>query len=132
MVKVGKDLASEHGFSNLTYKLGDIEKVPLPDRSTDLALLSQALHHAGKPETALAEAYRILRPGGRLVVLDLNQHTFEKARELYADRWLGFSPNRLYHWIKECGFADVRVGPVSKETKEPWFETLLATGLKPA
>jgi ArsR family transcriptional regulator len=132
MVKVGKQLAKEHGFDNLSYKLGDIEKVPLPENSVDLALLSQALHHAGKPEAAIAEAWRILRPGGRLVVLDLNQHNFEKARELYADRWLGFSPNRLYHWIKERGFSDVRVDPVSKETGEPWFETLLATGTKPA
>jgi ArsR family transcriptional regulator len=132
MVKVGEQLAKEHGIDNLTYELGDIEKVPLPDASTDLAMLSQALHHAGKPEIAIAEAWRILRPGGRLVVLDLNQHTFEKARELYADRWLGFPPNRLYHWIKECGFADVKVEPVSKETEEPFFETLLATGIKPA
>lgn len=132
MVKVGTQLAKEHGFENLSYKLGDIEKVPLADGSTDLALLSQALHHAGKPEAAIAEAMRILRPGGRLVVLDLNQHTFEKARELYADRWLGFSPNRLYHWVKDCGFTDVHVDPVSREEKEPFFETLLATGVKPA
>ena len=132
MVKVGTQLATEHGFDNLSYLLGDIEKVPLADNSTDLALLSQALHHAGKPEVAIAEAWRILRPGGRLVVIDLNQHTFEKAREIYADRWLGFSPNRLHHWIKESGFAEVRVDPVSKEIKEPFFETLLATGIKPA
>ena len=132
MVKVGTGLAREHGFENLSYLLGDIEEVPLPDASTDLALLSQALHHAGKPEVAIAEAWRILRPGGRLVVLDLNQHTFEKARELYADRWMGFSPNRLYHWIKSTGFADVSVEIVSRESAEPHFETLLATGIKPA
>ncbi|NDV61395.1 metalloregulator ArsR/SmtB family transcription factor [Puniceicoccales bacterium CK1056] len=131
MVKVGTELAREHGIDNLSYKLGDIESVPLPDNSVDLALLSQALHHARKPEEAIAEAWRILRPGGQLVVLDLNQHTFEKARELYADRWLGFPPNRLYHWIKSCGFESVSVDPVSKEPKEPCFETLLATGLKP-
>jgi ArsR family transcriptional regulator len=130
MVKVGTELAKEHGFENLTYKLGDIEQVPLPDSSMDLALLSQALHHARRPEEALAEAWRILRPGGRLVVLDLNQHSFEKARELYADRWLGFPPNRLYHWIKACGFDAVTVDPVSREEKEPFFETLLATGIK--
>ena len=131
MVKVGEELAKEHEFTNLSYKLGDIEKVPLPDESADLALLSQALHHANKPDKAIAEAWRILRPGGRIVVLDLNQHSFEKARELYADRWLGFSPNRLYHWIKEIGFGNVSVDPVSREEKEPFFETLLATGKKP-
>jgi ArsR family transcriptional regulator len=132
MVKVGSELALENGFENLTYKLGDVEEIPLPDASTDLALLSQALHHARKPEKAIQEAWRILRPGGRLVILDLNQHNFEKARELYADRWLGFPPNRLYHWIKETGFDEVKVDPVSKEDKEPCFETLLASGIKPA
>jgi ArsR family transcriptional regulator len=132
MVRVGTELAREHGIENLSYKLGDIEKVPLPDNSVDLALLSQALHHARKPEDALAEACRIRRPKGRLVVLDLNQHSFEKAREIYADRWLGFPPNRLYHWIKACGFESVSVDPVARESQEPHFETLLATGTKPA
>lgn len=131
MVEIGTSLAREHDFSNLSYQLGDIEAVPLPDRSADLVLLSQALHHANKPEVALAESYRILRPGGRLVILDLNQHSFEKARELYADRWLGFPPNRLYHWLKECGFQEVKVEPVSKEDREPFFETLLATAVRP-
>jgi len=130
MVKVGSDLARDHGIENLTYKLGDIENVPLPDASVDLALLSQALHHAGKPEKAIDEAWRILRPGGRLVVLDLKEHSFEQARELYADRWLGFSPNRLYNWIKDRGFEKVTVDPVARETREPFFETLLATAIK--
>ena len=130
MVKVGSQLATEHGIDNLTYKLGDIEDVPLPDGSADLALLSQALHHARRPEQAVAEAARILRPGGRLVILDLNQHTFERARELYQDRWLGFSPNRLHNWLKSAGLSDVTVEPVSREEKEPHFETLLATAIK--
>jgi len=130
MVKVGSDLAREHGIENLSYKLGDIERVPLPDQSADLALLSQALHHAGKPEKAIDEAWRILRPGGRLVILDLKEHAFEKARELYADRWLGFPPNRLYNWMKARGFEKVSVDPVAREGREPFFETLLATGQK--
>lgn len=130
MVRVGTELAREHGFTNLHYKLGDIEEVPLPDESQDLALLSQALHHARRPEIALAEAVRILRPGGRVLVLDLMKHSFEKARELYADRWLGFSPNELYAWLKDCHLERIHVEPVARESTEPHFETLLATARK--
>jgi ubiquinone/menaquinone biosynthesis C-methylase UbiE/DNA-binding transcriptional ArsR family regulator len=131
MVEVGTRLAQENGFDNLSYRLGDIESVPLPDASQDLALLSQALHHAEKPARALTEAARVLRPGGRLAVIDLKEHSFERARELYADRWLGFSQNDLYHWIREAGLTDIRVETVSREEQEPYFETLLASAIKP-
>ena len=131
MVQVGRALAKKEHLRNLTYVLGNIEKVPLPDRSIDLALLSQALHHAENPRQALAEAFRILKPGGRLLILDLRAHRFEKARELYADRWLGFKENELHDWIEEAGFSQSEVRVVAKETKEPCFETILATGLKP-
>ncbi len=130
MVEVGADLANKNGFSNLVYKLGDIEKVPLGDEEVDLALLSQALHHANHPLTAIAEAFRILKPGGCIVVLDLLEHQFEKAREMYADRWLGFSQNQIYSWLKDAGFEQVEVSVVAKESSEPFFETLLACGSK--
>lgn len=130
MVEFGSELAAKHGIENLVYKLGDIEAVPLPDQSVHLALLMQALHHADKPARALAEAYRILKPGGTLLVLDLKEHTFEKARELYADRWLGFAENTLYRWMKEVGFQGVTVNTVSREEQEPFFETILASGRK--
>jgi ArsR family transcriptional regulator len=131
MVQVGRALAKKEHLRNLTYVLGNIEKVPLPDRSIDLALLSQALHHAENPRQALAEAFRILKPGGRLLILDLRAHRFEKARELYADRWLGFKENELHDWIEEAGFSQSEVRVVAKEVKEPGFETILATGMKP-
>ena len=130
MVEVGAALAEKNGFTNLFYKLGDIEKVPLADEEVDLALLSQALHHASHPLTALTEAFRILKQGGRLIVLDLLEHQFEKAREMYADRWLGFSQNQMYSWLKDAGFEQVEVSVVAKETTEPFFETLLASGIK--
>ena len=131
MVQVGSALAKKEHLRNLTYILGNIEKVPLPDRSIDLALLSQALHHAENPRQALSEAFRILKPGGRLLILDLRAHRFEKARELYADRWLGFKENELHDWIEEAGFRQSEVRVVAKEVKEPCFETILATGMKP-
>jgi len=131
MVEVGTDLAAKNGLANLAYKLGDIEDVPLDDQSVDLSILSQALHHAQHPEKALREAYRILRPGGQLLLLDLKAHTFEKARELYADVWLGFSENDLHRMMRDIGFDQVEVTTVSREEQEPCFETLLATGIRP-
>jgi len=130
MVEVGTELAKKNGLANLTYKLGDIEQVPLPDKSVDLAILSQALHHASHPQTAVNEAHRILRPGGQLLVLDLKEHDFEKAREHYGDLWLGFKESTLHGFLKAAGFLKVDVTIVSREPQEPCFETLLASGVK--
>lgn len=132
MVEVGTELARKNGLANLAYKLGDIERVPLADRSVDLAILSQALHHAAHPQTAVDEAFRILKPGGQLVVLDLKEHGFEKARELYGDLWLGFKESALHGFLKQAGFHHVEVTAVAKEPAEPFFETLLASAFKSA
>ena len=130
MVRIGKELAKKNNLSNLIYKHGDIEKVPLSTSSVDLALMSQSLHHAQRPETAFSEAFRILKKNGQLVILDLKKHQFEKARELYGDQWLGFAENQLYRMIKEAGFRKVKVQTVAKEGIEPYFETILACGDK--
>ena len=130
MVEVGTELAAKNGLSNLAYKLGDIEAVPLANGSVDLAILSQALHHAQHPQKAIDEAHRILRPGGQVLILDLKSHTFEKARELYADVWLGFKENALHGFLKKAGFEQVEVTTVAREPAEPRFETLLASGVK--
>lgn len=131
MVEVGTELARKNNLANLAYKLGDIERVPLPDSSVDLAILSQALHHAQHPQQAVNEAFRILRPSGQVLVLDLTEHAFEKARELYADVWLGFKESALHGFLKKAGFVKVEVSAVAKETAEPFFETLLASGTRP-
>ncbi len=131
MVRIGTDLAKKKNLANLFYKQGNIEKVPLTDKSVDLALMSQSLHHAQHPKKALEEAYRILKPSGQLVVLDIKKHNFEKARENYGDLWLGFRENDLYKMIKEAGFKKARVETVSKEEKEPYFETILGVGERP-
>jgi ArsR family transcriptional regulator len=130
MVEVGTELAQKNGLDNLEYRLGDIENVPMPDQSVDLAILSQALHHAQHPQVAIDEAFRILKSGGTLLILDLKEHNFEKARELYADRWLGFKESTLDRYLKNAGFNKVEVTAVAKEEQEPNFVTLLATGIK--
>ena len=130
MVEFGKALADKNKLSNLEYVLGDIESIPLKDASVEVALLSQALHHANHPQKALKEAFRILKPNGRVIILDLLEHDFEKTRELYADVWLGFSENKLYQMLKESGFKSIEMNIVSKEENEPNFQTILASALK--
>ena len=130
MVEFGSRLAKKHGFKNLEYRLGDIEDPPIERNSIDLAILSQALHHAPHPERAIAAAHRILKKGGRLVVLDLLSHRFEKARELYADHWLGFSEVQLHQWLESTGFTHIEVTVVSREKESPHFQTVFASGIK--
>ena len=130
MVAYGADLAQKHGFTNLEYRLGDIEEPPIDADSVDLALFSQALHHARQPARALSAAYRLLKTGGKLVVLDLLKHNFETARELYADVWLGFSEVDLQEMIERAGFKNVETKVVHREQQSPHFQTVLAVAEK--
>ena len=130
MVEFGAQLARKHGFANLEYRLGDIEDPPIAKGSVDLAILSQALHHAIHPERAIAGAHRILRKGGRVVILDLLSHRFERARELYADHWLGFSEVQLHQFLENAGLKNIEVTVVSREKQSPHFQTVFATGVK--
>ncbi len=128
MVEFGAELARKHGFRNLCYRKGDLEALPIGDREVDVAMFSQSLHHAQHPEAALTEAFRILKSGGRLVVLDLVKHGFEEARELYADLWLGFTEVEMRRMLHKAGFENIVTSVVHRETKAPYLETLLAVG----
>jgi ubiquinone/menaquinone biosynthesis C-methylase UbiE/DNA-binding MarR family transcriptional regulator len=130
MVEYGRELARKHGVKNLEYRKGDLEEVPIKDAAVDLAFFSQALHHAQHPERAVAEASRILRPGGRIVVLDLLRHSYEEARELYADLWLGFTEVEVTRFLRQAGFKNIETSVVHSEESAPHFETLLAVGDK--
>ena len=130
MVEFGSQLAKKHGFKNLEYRLGDIEEPPIANNSVDLAILSQALHHAIHPQQAIGAAHRILKRGGRLVILDLLSHRFERARELYADHWLGFYEVQLHQFLEKSGFRQIEVSVVAREKQSPHFQTVFATGIK--
>ena len=131
MIEVGREQALRHGVKNIDYRLGDMEEIPIADAEVDLVFFSQSLHHALHPERALSESRRILRPGGRIVILDLVKHRFEEARELYADEWLGFSESDLESMLHNAGFTAVETAVVDKEPESPQFQTLLASADKP-
>jgi ubiquinone/menaquinone biosynthesis C-methylase UbiE len=130
MVELGTQLAQKQGVAALEYRKGDLEAVPIADSTVDMALFSQSLHHALHPERAITEAWRILKPGGRITILDLVQHRFTEAREMYADVWLGFSEVELELLLSKSGFENVHTAVVHKETEAPFFQTVLATGNK--
>lgn len=130
MVEFGKQLAKEHDLPNLEYRLGDISAPPIDDAAVDLCIFSQALHHAERPAKALREAYRLLKTDGTLIVLDLLQHQFEQAKELYYDVHLGFSEVDLATMIADAGFEDIDIVIVDKEPETPYFQTLLGVARK--
>jgi ArsR family transcriptional regulator len=132
MIEFAREQAQRNQVKNVDYRLGDMEELPIDDDAVDLAFFSQSLHHALHPDRALCEAARILRPGGRIAVLDLAKHRFEEAREMYADEWLGFSEAELESMLEQAGFAMPQTSVVYKEDKAPHFQTLLAVARKPS
>ena len=130
VLRRARDLATRRRVSNVVWKQGELEKLPLRDASVDVALLSQALHHAADPAKALSEAARILVPGGRLLLLDLREHDEAWVRERLGDRWLGFSDEELKKLLKDAGFENSKLSVGARRTGDP-FTVLIASGQKP-
>jgi SAM-dependent methyltransferase len=129
VLKRARALATRRRVRNVVWKRGELDKLPLRDASVDVALLSQALHHAPDPARALAEAARIVVPGGRVLILDLREHGEGWVRERLGDRWLGFSDEELARMLKGAGLSDVRVGVGARRTGDP-FTVIVASGVK--
>jgi len=122
-----RGLAARRRVKNVRWKVGDLEDLPLGDATVDLALLSQALHHAEAPALALSEARRILAPGGHVLVLDLRKHDEAWVRERLGDRWLGFGDDELAALLGQAGFTDIKVVTGARHPGDP-FSVLVASG----
>lgn len=131
IVAFGAAKARKNNLKNLEFRLGNLENPPIQDQSVDVVILSQALHHALDPGVAIKSAYRVLRGGGQIMILDLAQHKFERAHEVFGDRWLGFADSDLHRWLEAAGFKKIEISVVDKEDEPPHFETLLAVGQRP-
>jgi ubiquinone/menaquinone biosynthesis C-methylase UbiE/DNA-binding transcriptional ArsR family regulator len=130
IVAFGAAKARKNGIKNLEFRLGDLENPPLEPDSVDLVILSQALHHAHQPSRAVESAYRILRPGGQIMILDLLKHEFEQLRQLYGDQWPGFTESELHRWMALPGFKKLEITVAAREEQPPHFQTILAGGEK--
>jgi len=121
--------AARRHLTNVQWMKGELTRLPLRDASIDVALLSQALHHAADPEGAVAEAVRILRPTGRLLVLDLREHDQTWVRTRFGDQRLGFTDAALGALLRGAGLRDIRVQVGARLVGDP-FVVLIASAVK--
>jgi ArsR family transcriptional regulator len=131
VLKRARALAHRRRVRNVVWKKGELEKLPIRDDAVDVAMLSQALHHAQHAARAVAEAVRVTAPGGRVLVLDLRAHAEEWVRAKLGDRRLGFDDDELHQLLAGAQLADVRVGVGARKAGDP-FTVLIASGVKPA
>jgi SAM-dependent methyltransferase len=122
-------LARRRRISNVIWKKGELEKLPMKDAAVDVAMLSQALHHAHDPARAVAEAARVTVPGGRVLLLDLRAHQEEWVRSKLGDRRLGFDDDELRKMLTSAGLGGVKVGVGARKAGDP-FTVLIASGTK--
>jgi SAM-dependent methyltransferase len=128
-VKLARHRPGEGG--NVEWKRGELERLPLDDASVDVALLSQALHHAADPGLALREAARIVRPGGRVLLLELRRHNEQWVRERLGDKWLGFEDDERRAMLGAAGLTGLKVTVGARRARDP-FTVLIASGMKPS
>ena len=128
---------SKLGGRNVEFKIGNVEKITLPNASIDAVIGNMVLHHCQSPEAAVKEMARVLVPAGRLVLSDLQEHNYESLRKEHADLWMGFKMDYVGMILQKAGLEDVSVGSLgsccsqAKESKEIRIPMFLAAGHKP-
>lgn len=107
MLDVCRDRIAQSGLDNVELRLGDAEALPLDDAECDTIFSSMLLHHLPSPQQGLTEMARALRPGGKVVIIDLVKHANDWTREVMADLWLGFTEEQIQGYLQEAGFVDL-------------------------
>ena len=115
------------GLGNVELRRGDLEALPIDDGRLDAATLVLVLHHLAEPERALAEVFRVLKPGGQLLVVDMQRHDRESYRQQMGHAWLGFADEHIRRILGETGFGGVRVVPLSPDPKSKGPGLFVAT-----
>ncbi len=114
-------------FDNVELRRGDIEALPIDDQRLDAATAMLVLHHVPEPGKALAEIARVLKPGGRALIVDMLPHDRETYRQQMGHVWLGFSHDHIGRLLGDSGFDHVRVVPMSTDAKAKGPELFAAT-----
>lgn len=116
------------GAGNVDLRRGDLESLPIDDARLDIALVTLVLHHVAHPAAALKEVARVLKPGGRLVLVDMLPHDRDAYRQQMGHVWLGFSEELLIGWLTDAGFTDCRLVPLAPDPRAKGPGLFVATG----
>lgn len=115
---------------NVQLRPGVLEALPLEDAMLDAAMLVLVLHHLAAPSVALSEAFRVLKPGGRLLIVDMAPHEREEYRQQMGHVWLGFSEDQIRRLVGQAGFSSVKVLALPAVTEARGPALFAATGEK--
>lgn len=102
---------------NISVHLGESQNLPLEDRTIDYAFANMYLHHVEDPGLAIKEMNRILKPGGKVIITDLDSHRFNFLLEEHNDRWAGFERKSIKNWLLHAGFTDVKVDCIDQRCR---------------
>ena len=97
---------------NVSVRSGRLEDLPIGDAELDAAILSLVMHFVVDPAVVLTESARVLKPGGRLLIVDMMPHEREEYRTTMGHLWLGFDAAQMTGWLERAGFADARILPL--------------------
>jgi ArsR family transcriptional regulator len=118
--------------TNVDVRHGDLEQLPIEDGTLDLAVLALVLHYVSEPERVVVEARRVLKPSGRLIVIDMLPHEREDLVATMGQVWPGFSESQMGSWLGAAGFGDVRVRPLPPDADARGPAVFLASGVRSA
>ena len=119
-----------HGFDNVQLRRGDLEALPIDDAQLDAATLMLVLHHVPEPERALADVARVLKPAGRVLIVDMLTHDRESYRQQMGHVWLGFGEDHVHRLCQEAGFDAIRVVALPPDARAKGPGLFVASGRK--